>query len=188
LTKVGNVRFVVNIGAEKILGYDRSRGWFELGIWPRPDRYYLLGIAVDPRGKISETVTTTQAGPVTSVTSTTVAEKSGLRLTGMVGKVWWNRLDTSLGVLYDDGTLSVAVNLGPVGKEEAIRVRNDLYARTASENGIDDRISAIVRPWLSVYVAGGLESVHQVDGKIPFFFGAGVQFDDEDIKILFALR
>src|SRR5581483_7819426 len=58
LTKVGNVRFVVDIGAEKILGYDRGRGWFRLAIWPRPDRYYLLGIMFVQRGTITETVTT----------------------------------------------------------------------------------------------------------------------------------
>jgi phospholipid/cholesterol/gamma-HCH transport system substrate-binding protein len=193
LTKVGNVRFVVDIGAEKILGYDRGRGWFRLGIWPRPDRYYLLGITVDPRGKITETVTTTQAGGITTVTNTNVEERSGLRLTGMIGKVWWNRVDTSIGVLHDDGTVSVQLDLGPPGHEDTFFFRNDLYSRTANDtgtndSGIDDRVSVQIRPFMSVYVRGGVESFRRVNGQFPFFFGAGVAFDDDDIKLLFALK
>lgn len=194
LTKVGNVRFVIDMGAEKILGYDRGRGWFRLGIWPQPDRYYLIGISVDPRGKIDQTVTTVQAGGVTTVTNASVEEVSGLRLTGMVGKVWFNnRLDTSIGVLHDDGTVSVMLNLGPVGHEDAVQVRNDVYSRTTSDigtnnSGIDDRISFQVRPFMALYLRGGLESFRTVNGTTPFFFGAGVYFDDEDIKVLFALK
>jgi len=42
LNKVGGVRFVVNVGAEQIPQYDGGRGFFQLGIWPSRDRYYLI--------------------------------------------------------------------------------------------------------------------------------------------------
>ena len=77
---VAGMRFMVDVGGESVPGLDRSRGWFQLGIWPQRDRYYLLGVGVDPRGKISTTTIETTSGSTTSSVSQSKARAQCLCL------------------------------------------------------------------------------------------------------------
>lgn len=120
LNKVGEVRFVVDMGVSSLTIYNGVRGWFNLAIWPNATRYYLLGIASDPRGRISNTTVTTTAGGFSQTTQTQVVDQTGILLTGMMGKVFWNRLDLAVGFLYGDGAATVALRLGPNGNESFI--------------------------------------------------------------------
>jgi phospholipid/cholesterol/gamma-HCH transport system substrate-binding protein len=194
LGKVGDVQFVVDIGAAEIPRYDGGRAWFLLSIWPQHDRYYRLGVVVDPRGKRTIITTTTSTGNSTTVTRQESVEQGGILLNGMIGKVWWKRLDLSVGVLYGDGAVSIGLNLGPHDREDALTIRNDVYNRSRGQGtGGDYRGTLILKPFgskpfSSVYLMGGLESVRKVDGRIPWLYGAGITFTDDDIKLLFALR
>ena len=189
LNKVDGFRFLVDVGAAQLTQYNGGRGWFQLAIWPNRDRYYLLGISTDPRGLLTNTITTTTAGGFTQVTQTQVNQQTGILLTGMLGKVFFDRIDLSVGALYGDGAGSVALRLGPTGAEEKFQIRNDVYFRN-SASSLDDRISLSVQPFSSVYLTAGIESVHQYQatGKLIFYYGAGLRFDDEDIKTLFAFK
>jgi phospholipid/cholesterol/gamma-HCH transport system substrate-binding protein len=196
LGNVSRIRFVVDVGGEQINAYNGGRGFFRLQIYPRPDYYYLLGISIDPRGKITDLDTQTCVGGTCTNTATRSTEPTGLLITGMVGKVMWSRVDLSLGALHSDGTLSVAFRLGPVNREEMLILRNDTYSRGAGI-GIDDRVSVRFKPWegspnpwSAIYVKAGLEGVRTATtgGIYPWFYGAGVSFDDEDIKLLFAFK
>ena len=193
LTKVGDIRFLVDIGGENIPAYEGGRGWFRLSIYPKPDRYYLLGVSIDPRGKRTVITTTTTAGGQTGNVSTTTIEQGGILFTAMLGKVLYRRFDFSIGVLHGDGTVSGALRLGPEDREEMLQLRTDFYSRGRGFS-LDDRLSLVYRPWMqssllsSIYLRGGLESIRTIDGKTGYFYGAGLTFDDEDIKLLFALR
>jgi len=193
LSRVGGVRFIVNIGGQYLTGYNSGRAFGQLEIWPKPYRYYLLGVTSDPRGNITQistqTTTTVSTGGVTTTTSQSSnsisTNQSTVVVTGMLGNVFFQRLDVSVGVLYGDGTLSTAYRLGPTGHEDVFQVRNDIYSHVGV---LDDRISAQYTAWGALYVNAGLESFHTVSGSIPVYVGAGVRFDDEDIKLLFMLK
>jgi ABC-type transporter Mla subunit MlaD len=190
LNKVADVRFVVDVGAMNLTGISGGRGWFQLGIWPKPDRYYLLGISGDSRGRIQNTFTkTTVNGQVQNVETQTI-DQTGLLLTGMLGKVFFNnRLDLSLGALYGDGAASVMVNLGPYASETRIQFRNDIYIRNAAAS-FDDRMSLSLWPTENIYLRTGVESFRglfdkDIAGGGDFFIGGGISFDDNEIKLLF---
>src|SRR5690606_37569688 len=99
----------------------------------------------------------------------------------------YNRLDVAIGALYGDGAVSLGVRLGPTGDEERFVIRNDVYVRN-SATPVNDRISITAYPFKNVYLRAGLEAFSTHNGKLPFLVGAGISFDDEDIKLLFALR
>ncbi|MBU6374874.1 MAG: MCE family protein [Bdellovibrionales bacterium] len=188
LTKVGGIRFVVDVGAVSLPAGDGSRGALQLVIWPREDRYYKLGVAVDSaRGRKSVVTTTTVSGGASTEVKTTSVDESGLLFTAMFGKVFRHRLDLSLGILHSDGTVSAGIYLGPKGDEERFRVTADIYSLGKVE-GITSRVSGWARVYQGLYVTSGMESLKQFAGKTNYFYGAGVSFDDEDIKILFAFR
>lgn len=187
LGRASEWRFVVDIGGQDLRGYSGSRGYFKFAVWPNPDRYYLLGIAVDPRGRVTVTDTTTTQGGLTTTAETTQVEQTGLLLTGMIGQRFFDhRLDLSIGALYGDGAVSAMINLWKTGEEDKFQIRGDLYSR-GSNNPTDARVTVTVRPFMAGYVNGGVESLRKVNGLVAWSYGAGVSFDDDDIKMLFSL-
>jgi hypothetical protein len=98
-------------------------------------------------------------------------------------------VDIALGVLYGDGAVSGKVNLGPFEYRRMLQIGMDVYDRG---NGIpvDARALVTLHPltmFKSVYVNGGLEAFRQVNGLTSWSYGAGLAFDDESIRMLFAL-
>jgi phospholipid/cholesterol/gamma-HCH transport system substrate-binding protein len=187
LGRASEFRFVVDIGGQRLRGYDGSRGYFKFYIYPNPDRYYLLGISVDPRGRRSITNIVTEAGSSTTSVRTTQVEETGILLTGMVGKLFFDRrLDLSIGALYGDGAVSAAINFGPRQHEADLQLRGDVYSR-GQDVPTDGRLTLTARLYQGLYLDGGLESFRKIEGKTAWSYGAGVAFDDEDIKLLFTL-
>lgn len=194
LGNVSRIRFVVEIGGEQINAYNGGRGYFRMQIYPRPDYYYLLGISIDPRGKITRIDTETTIGTRSTKISSRQIEPTGLQVTAMIGKILWRRLDLGIGALHGDGVISTSLLLGPSNRESLFRLRADVYTRVGG-SGFDYRLSSVLKPWegsfnpwSAIYVTGGVEGFSTINtgGVMPTFFGAGVSFDDEDIKLLFA--
>ncbi len=189
LTKVGDIRFQVTLGGQALWGYSSSgRGHFDLHIWPKRDRYYHLGICVDPRGQYTQVNQTTTAGGTTTNVQVVSREPTGLLPTAQLGKVFFKRLDLSLGILYGDGALSALINLGPHDKEEMIQLSADVYTRFGDTQIANARFAAIFHLF-GLYVRGGIDGIYPTStGVFPFSIGGGVSFDDEDIRLLFVLR
>ena len=196
LGRAGGFRFNINIGSQSISAYEGSRGFFQLSLYPEPSRYYLLGVALDPRGSRTVTTTTTEvAGVATTEVETKLIKGAGgsLQITGMIGKVFAKRLDLSVGAWSGDGTATAAIRLGLNGAEEMLVLRNDLYSNHASDSGLDYRGTILFRPlyhsrvFNSVTLQAGVEALTRVNGTLPVFFGANLAFDDDDIKMLLAL-
>ncbi len=189
LNKLNNFRFVVDLGGALLPAYNGGRGWFQLGVWPRKDRYYLIGISMDPRGRISTTQVTTTAGGLSQTTEVQTVDQTSILLTGMLGKVYYDRYDLSIGFLYGDGAASAAIRLGPTGFEEQLTFRSDVYFRT-SGSSLDSRLSLTFFPIQNLYLRAGLESLRKlpVNNRYAYFLSAGITFDDDDIKFLLSLK
>ncbi len=193
LNKAADIQLMVRLGAEQLPAYDGGRGYFQIQIFPNPTRYYLIGITIDPRGRRTVLNTTTTSNGQSTAVSSEQIEEGGILLTGMLGKIFWNRLDLAAGALHGDGAVSIGFHLGPAGSEQALTVRNDLYIR-GQGIGLNDRLTLMAQPFIhneilgSLFVNGGLESFRKYNGKTSAFFGAGVTFSDDDIKLLFAFK
>ncbi len=193
LNKAADIQFIVRLGAEQLPAYDGGRGYFQLQIYPNPSRYYLVGITLDPRGSRKVLNTTTTSNGSSNTVSTEQIEEGAILLTGMLGKVLYNRIDVAAGALHGDGAASVGLYLGPVGYENMLILKNDVYVRGKGV-GLNDRLSIIARPFAhsdllsSFFFTGGIESFKKYNNKIPYLFGAGVSFSDDDIKLLFAFK
>jgi phospholipid/cholesterol/gamma-HCH transport system substrate-binding protein len=191
LNKASHMRLILDVGAEEMIAYGGGRGYFELGIWPNADRYYRLGIAIDPRGSPTITNTATTAGGQTVTTSTTQTTVNSILVTGMLGKSFFlGRLDLSAGVQYGDGTVSSLFNLGPYGQIDKLQLRDDLYT-LPNNAGVADRVTAQIHPisyFEDIYFRVGMEDFRRVNDKVDYFYGVGITFDDEDFKFLLSLK
>ncbi len=191
LNRAKEIRLNILLGVQQLPAHLGSRGVFELSIWPKPDRYYKVGMATDPRGSISQVTTITQVAGVSNTVQSTQVDRGGLAVTAMVGKIFYNRLDLSMGMTYGDGTASVGLNLGPADSVESIQFKNDLFFRPNNQVGNwsvrpDFRSYLILQPFSILYLDGGIEGLREVNGKMSFLFGGGLRFDDDDIKLLFS--
>ncbi len=191
LGRAADLRFVVSLAFDQLTAYDGSRGSFGLKIWPRPDRFYQIGIGTDPRGNIFQTTTTTEVGGVSTTVNSTRIERGGFALTAMVGTKLGKSLEVALGILNSDGVARAQFNLGWDEYRESLQLFTDLYFRPFTANGTwtvtpNARVGLTVQPISIFTLSGGLEGVKTVGGKASYFFGAGIRFDDEDIKLLTA--
>jgi phospholipid/cholesterol/gamma-HCH transport system substrate-binding protein len=202
LGKVRKFEFYVNLGAEFHPAYTSGRGWLNLSIWPDLDRYYLLGVSFDPRGKRTLTSTTTVTkttdgnGAVSTETKTieeNKVESSMAVVTAMLGKVLWERVNLSAGALHGDGTVAAALWWGPEKFERSFETEVNIYAPGVGQP-VNLRLELQAQPWYqkrtllnSAYVRVGIDSIRQVNSKLAWFMGAGVSFSDEDVRLLFTL-
>jgi len=193
LNRVTATKLIVNLGAENHSVLGGSRGAFQLDIWPTPSAYYRLGVSVDPRGRLTRSTITTTVNGVTTSAESTVVEESGILLTGMLGKVFFDRYDFSAGVLHGDGAIGITLHLGPRYDVERFQLVNQVFSGTLTggRNQIHVRSFAQAFPSRSpylrtIYLRAGVESYRTVGGKIPYFLGLGLSFSDDDIKLLFA--
>jgi phospholipid/cholesterol/gamma-HCH transport system substrate-binding protein len=191
LNKVGDFKFIVDVYVQQLNAYSGTRGGGTLAIWPTPTHYYLLGASSDPRGNTTITQTQTTAGGASTSTTSVQTTENAILFTGMLGVTMLrSRLDLSVGFLYGNGDVSAMLNLGPVEHETWFQVRDDIYG-LQNNGGMADRLSAIVHPipyFRSLYASAAMEDFRKVNGHSNFYYGAGVSFDDEDIKLLFTLK
>jgi len=192
LGRASDIRLAVRLGINELSAYNATRGEFQIAIWPRPGRYYLLGLASDPRGTVTqETITTkVDSSPATTIQTSKISQ-GGFAITGMIGTIFAHRFDISVGILHGDGAASLGINLGPEGNLEMIQLKNDLYFRAQSVNGswsaqADGRSYLIYQPFSIFYLTAGLEGFRKVNGNMAASYGAGLRFDDEDIKLIFS--
>lgn len=193
--KVDQVKFIVDAGFEQLMAWNGTRGWFKLAIWPNDERYYLLGVATDPRGRFYGVQTTTMVGAVTQTSVQNTLDPSGVMIVGQMGKVFWKRFDVALGLVYNDFAVTIKLLLGPNNNRRMFTIENDTYNRFlglssagTAVSTIDNRTKLVIRPIDPLYLSGALESIRTLNGQLNWSVGAGISFNDEDIKILFSLR
>jgi hypothetical protein len=139
------------------------------------------------------TTTKTESANGTSITKTTQDEQGGILLTAMLGRLFYERINLAAGVLHGDGAVSAQIFLGPQSYPEWASIRGDTYSR-GKGYGLDERVNFRLkpfnnaRPFNALFFEAGVESIHKINNKSPMYFGAGISFDDEDIKLLFALK
>jgi phospholipid/cholesterol/gamma-HCH transport system substrate-binding protein len=191
LNRAGELKLTVTLGLQELSAYSGSRSFVEVQIIPKPDRYYLIGVSTDVRGAITQEIDTTQAGNSVNSQTTTRINKGGFNFTAMIGKIFNKRFDLSLGLHYGDGAGMVGFNLGPIENVEMIQAKAELYFRSSNDNGNftalpDGRIYLNYQPFSVIYLSGGVEGLRQVQNKASLFYGGGIRFEDEDIKLLFS--
>ena len=189
LGRASDMRLVMNLGIQELNAFNAARATVQLSIYPKPDRYYRIGVDMDPRGTYSQNITTTEIAGTSSTVRSTVQQQGGFNFTVMFGKILKDRFDVSVGLLRGDGAASFGVDLGPDSDLTQFQIRSDLYFRPKTVNGTwtaqaDGRIYMIYQPISIFYLTGGVEGFRKINGQFSGFYGAGMRFEDEDIKLL----
>lgn len=183
LGKAGKLKIYVDLSAYQVPAYDGAKSRFFLKIEPNPSRYYLIGVSTDPRGAEERTKTETIINGVSSIEDKIVTKERGLKFTVALGK-YFGPFDLKVGLIENAGALGVGYWLDD---ERRFGLQSEIY-KDSKRDPVRFRIFGRAQIYSGLYLKAGVDDVKQVNGKIPYFVGAGLFFDDEDIKYLFAFR
>jgi hypothetical protein len=141
-------------------------------------------VSTDPRGV--EERTTTQLvvnGVTTNKEEKIVSRERGLNITAAFGK-YFGPLDLRVGLIENAAAIGVGYWLD---EEHSYGIMTEVY-KLSKRDPYRVRVVARSKIFSGLYVRGGVEDVKKVGNKLPYFFGAGLFFNDEDIKYLLAFR
>ncbi len=180
IKSVTRLQTIVALRSEYYLGETAVKNYFSLKLQPKPDKYYMLQLVDDPRGRTSykETVTRTTdstLNPVIREQRTTTEDTFRFSL------------EFAKRFYFVTGRIGMIENTGGVGLDfhlldDDLELSGDIFA-------FDENVNPRVKFWglytffTHLYVAAGIDDVWNSD-QTDFFIGAGITFNDEDLKSL----
>ncbi|HJX73659.1 MAG TPA: MlaD family protein [Candidatus Deferrimicrobiaceae bacterium] len=149
-----------------------------LRLQPTADKYYLIGIVDDPRGKFDSSETTTTTTPGGTVRTQQESYSNDLKFTAIVAKRF-SALTIRGGVLESTGGVGLDYHLMKdrlsIGVDAFDFARKDQPPRLKVFGNYD-----IVK---NLYITGGVDDVLNDEKNLrTLFFGFGIKFEDEDLK------
>ncbi len=180
IDKVNKFRIFMEFKSENLTGVGKAKGYFNIKLQPRKERYYLFGVVQDPVSSIStkESVTTENA-IVTSTTRTTV--ETGIEFTALyAGR-------------FDNAVLKIGLIENTFGFGADYHLIGDRLTFTAEAWDFDNdeegarsphlKIGADYRLMKHIVLSTGYDNLLNKRYK-GVFFGGGIRFEDKDMKYL----
>jgi phospholipid/cholesterol/gamma-HCH transport system substrate-binding protein len=175
-----NLKTFLDYRLEYQTGPSEYKHYANLRLQPAADKYYLLGIVDDPRGKLDTQDVTTTVDGVTTV-SHTESFSNDLKFTALVAKRF-SGLTIKGGVLESTGGVGADYEV----IKDRLTVGLDAFD-FGRERGQHPHLKAygnydIVK---NLFITGGVDDVLNRENDLrTFFFGFGIKFADEDLKTL----
>lgn len=193
-SKLARLQTIIDLRSEYHIRQNAAKNYLALKLVPKSDKYYMLEVIDDPRGAVS--VETKKVCDdlgncsVTEETTTTDEFKFSIQF---AKRFYW--LGLRFGII--EGTGGLGMNWYFLNDD--LEFRFDVFQFGKNEYGDASlpRLKAMVmyRPtWLAnhLYIAGGVDDVlnqepteSQSKSSFDYFFGAGIHFNDEDLKAIF---
>jgi phospholipid/cholesterol/gamma-HCH transport system substrate-binding protein len=181
LSKQDTLQTELDFRSEYLFNSSQAKTYLSLKIKPREDKYYLLQLVDDPRGKdeitdISRTIT----GTTTSTTTEHRVEnkKSEFKFSAQIAKRYYDLV--LRGGLFES-TGGVAADY--YFFNDRLMLSMEAFDFDPDEN-VHLKFKMDFVPFKHIYVTGGVDDIISNSGRQSMFFGAGLTFQDEDIKTL----
>jgi phospholipid/cholesterol/gamma-HCH transport system substrate-binding protein len=149
-----------------------------LRLQPSADKYYLLGIVDDPRGKFSSSETTTTTAPGGTVHTKQESYSNDLLFNAMVAKRF-SALTIRGGVLESTGGVGLDYNM----MNDRLTVGVDAFDFTRPHQPPHLKVFANYDIVKNLFITGGVDDILNDEKNFrTLFFGFGIKFADEDLK------
>lgn len=167
-----NMETSVDFHSEFLMEADMAKSYLNFKIQPGLDRYYLLGIVDDPRGKI-ERISETQTGTPATDFERTTTYKDEIKFTALFAKNFYNF--TIKGGLFE--------SQAGVGFDYFVTPDLQLSLEAFSFQDLHLRSFVRYNVFKGFYLVGGGD--HLADSELrSSFLGAGLFITNDDLKVL----
>lgn len=156
-----------------------TKSYFTIRIQPKADKYYLLEIVDDPRGKVNEETRTVTTG---GVTTTTVENKTtdALKFSAQIAKRFKD-LAVRGGIIESTGGVGIDYYAF------SDRLKLSLEAFDFRKNGNPHmKVGTTLFINKFFFLTAGYDEFASKAGLQSAYAGIGLQFQDEDLKYLFS--
>ncbi|MBN2494159.1 MAG: MCE family protein [Deltaproteobacteria bacterium] len=187
-SSIGSLQTIVDLRSEYHVNRGDVKSYVGLTLQPKSDKAYIIEVIDDPRGSVE----------LTSVCTNPTGEDPDCKETATVKDEFKFSLQLYKRFYWAALRFGVIENTGGVGANfyffnDDLQFRMDLFQFGKDEFGRDAyprlKAMAIYRPsWLSDHIyfaAGGDDFFNYENDSFDYFFGAGVHFNDTDLKGLF---
>ena len=174
VNKAEQFRTFLGYRGEYLFNKSSMKSYLDVKIQPTVDKFYLLGVASDPRGKRTVKETTI-AGVTTTVEEN---DKQGLLFTAQIGKRF-NDLVLRGGLFESTG----GFGLDYMAFNDKLKLTFEAFD-FADDRRTHLKAAAEYRFFKYLYVSAGWDDFISNQGNSSPFAGLSIRFEDEDIKYL----
>ncbi|MCA9538593.1 MAG: MCE family protein [Myxococcales bacterium] len=176
IKQITRLQTIVAMRSDYYFGRGDVRNAAELRLQPRPDKYYMLQLVDDPRGR-TEVVRKVVNTDGTVENQTIQSTEDRFRLS----------LEFAKRIYFATGRIGIIENTGGLGLDlhffdDQLEISADLFAFDAAEHP-RLRLSALYMFFTHLYIAAGVDEVFNED-LTDGFIGVGIRFNDEDLKAI----
>lgn len=190
ISQLARLRTIVELRSEYHANSAQLKNVFGIRLQPHSLKYYQVEFIDDFRGSttvVTERINTTDSAagdPVYQETRTTTTDEFKFSLVFARGLQLndWFSLMGRFGIMESSGGIGGTVGLFP---QQSLEIQTDLFDFAASDNP-RLRSFASYRFLQYAYISGGIDDVLN-PGRRDYFLGAGVRFDDEDLRSILTL-
>ncbi len=175
ITKADQYSFLLSYRGEYLFDTGNGKSYLEMKIQPNQDKFYMLGLVSDPRGRRQETVTT-----VNGVSTTNVEyNKDKLLLSAQIGKRFRD-------VVIRGGILENTGGFGVDYYTLKDRLQLTVEAFDFGSSGRRPHLKAYGEYSLMkhIFVSAGWDDFLSKEGNSSPLVGFSIKFSDDDLKYL----
>ncbi len=175
-------RVFVEYRGDYIFKEESLRSELNVRLQPKADKFFLIGVVDDPRGKRAETdsyKTVDENGVTTTVHTNTVNyNRDDLTFNLQFGKRFWD-LVLRAGIFSSTGGVGADYYLW----DDKVKLTLEAYEWRKDTNP-RVRFAASYDFWSYFYLSAGVDDIASNDGNTSFFLGGGIYFSDDDLRFL----
>lgn len=177
IERTENIHTFIGYRGEFLFDARDTKSYFSLRIQPRADKYYIVEIIDDPRGKRNKETKDVTIGSTTT-TETTVTTSDALKFSAQIAKRFKN-------VVLRGGIIESTGGAGMDYYMFKDSLKFSLDAFDFSQKGNPHlKASATYRINKYFYLVGGYDDMLSRYSLNSAFLGMGFQFDDDDLKYI----
>ena len=175
VTKSEQFKTFLSYRGEYLFDGGDGKGYFDLTIRPKEDKFYVLGLVANPRGSL--TVTDTSVGGV-APKRTETWERDKLLFTAQIGKRF---KDIALrgGIFESTG----GVGIDYFAFDDKLQITFEAFDFDSDRNA-HLKTYAEYRLLKHIYLSAGWDDFISDQGRESPFVGLSIKFEDEDLKYL----
>lgn len=172
-------RFDIDFHGEYLTRNNDTKYYLNLKIQPKADKYYLLGLVSDPAGVETVTDTTiTETPGGTRTVHQVKRERDKLKFNAQIAKRYYD-LVLRGGIIESTGGIGLDYYLfGDRFKLSLEAFDFNIDREAHLKGGVDFTF------FKYLYLTAGFDDFLNDEGNSSFFIGAGLRFEDDDIKYL----
>ncbi|HBO85069.1 MAG TPA: hypothetical protein DD641_08935 [Deltaproteobacteria bacterium] len=177
LGAIDRFRTFITFQADYLTKPKDAKGQFYVTLQPKPDKYYIFGIVGDPLANVTTTATTTNG-----LTVTEEKTEKKIEFTAQFAKRFQ---DLALRIGFTENTLGVGADYFFL-KDKA-KLTADVWDFAKGEDGAKQphvKIGLDYYIFKQIFLSAGGDNILNKKWR-GAYVGAGVRFEDEDLKYLF---